>query len=275
MKKIMLLFPVLLLFWAGKPDVPKAKARVMEKNFVSVTDNLFAGKFEVSNIAYKEFLASFKDDPSRYKELNVASENWDNALAFSDPIKENYFSHPAFYEYPVVNVSQEGAQAYCAWLTDLYHTDPRRKYKKVVFRLPTVEEWEQAAAAGQEEAIYAWGGTYMQNAHGKYQCNFRVISQHQLAKDENNQLVVASGLTNRLDLNDQYLITAPVDAFPPNEFGLYNACGNVAEMTATEGLAKGGSWADTGYDVRIGSEKQFLNASPKVGFRVFMEILEF
>lgn len=118
------------------------------------------------------------------------------------------------------------------------------------------------------------GSPYMQNAKGEYQCNFRVISQHLLSKDENNQLVIASDATYRLDLSDNYLIKAPVDEYAPNELGIYNACGNVAEMTATEGLAKGGSWADTGYDVRIQSEKQYIGPSSKIGFRVFMEVIE-
>lgn len=260
--------------WAGKPQGQQVKAKTMEKNFVEVKKGLFAAKFEVSNIDYQEFLASIQDNPTLYKALNVQGDNWDDALSFSDPVKENYFSHPAFHAYPVVNVSHEGAQAYCQWLTDLYHTDERRTYQKVIFRLPTDEEWEQAASAGNDQASYAWGGPYMKNAKGEYLCNFRIIPQHKLSIDADKKIEVKAKGTGHAPARENYLITSPVDAFPANPIGVYNICGNAAEMTATPGLAKGGSWADTGYDVRIQSEQQYEKPSPKIGFRVFMEVIE-
>ena len=54
----------------------------------------------------------------------------------------------------------------------------------------------------------------------------------------------------------------------PNEFGLYNVCGNVAEMVDERGIAYGGSFLDPGYDIRIDSETHYDAPSPKVGFRV-------
>ena len=37
--------------------------------------------------------------------------------AFNEPMKEHYFSHPAYDNYPVVAISREGAELYCKWLT--------------------------------------------------------------------------------------------------------------------------------------------------------------
>ena len=54
----------------------------------------------------------------------------------------------------------------------------------------------------------------------------------------------------------------------PNDFGLYNVCGNVAEMVAERGIAYGGSYLDPGYDIRIDSEKRYDGPSPLIGFRV-------
>ena len=54
----------------------------------------------------------------------------------------------------------------------------------------------------------------------------------------------------------------------PNNLGLYNMCGNVAEMVAERGVAFGGSFLDPGYDIRIDSETRYDAPSPKVGFRV-------
>ena len=280
MKKPILLYPLMfclfISIWAGKPENPiQVKARAMEKNFVEVSPNLLAAKFEVSNIDYREFLAfQERQSAENANDLQIKSENWGKILAYADPVSKGYFSHPAFYNYPVVNVSHGSAQAYCNWLTELYHTDPKRKYQKVVFRLPTAEEWETAASGGNAENSYAWDGIYLRDKKGKYLCNFYMIPQHMLTLDENKKYSIGEDSKNGKWFHDYWMITAPVKSFAPNSFGLFNTCGNAAEMTSTEGIAKGGSWRDTGYDVRIQSEQTYEEASPKVGFRVFMEIVE-
>ena len=37
-------------------------------------------------------------------------------------------------------------------------------------------------------------------------------------------------------------VTAPVNSYTKNYFGLYNLIGNVAEMTSEKGICKGGTW---------------------------------
>jgi formylglycine-generating enzyme required for sulfatase activity len=54
----------------------------------------------------------------------------------------------------------------------------------------------------------------------------------------------------------------------PNNYGLYNMSGNVAEMVYERGVAYGGSYLDPGYDIRIDSEKPYDGPSPLIGFRV-------
>lgn len=70
----------------------------------------------------------------------------------------------------------------------------------------------------------------------------------------------------------RYPTTAPVDAYTPNGYGLYNMAGNIAEMIAQPGIAKGGNWASPGYYLRIEAEEAYSGPSAKVGFRVFMEV---
>ena len=62
--------------------------------------------------------------------------------------------------------------------------------------------------------------------------------------------------------------TVPVKTYYRNAYGLYNMCGNAAEMVAERGIAFGGSFLDPGYDIRIDSETRYNAPSPKVGFRV-------
>lgn len=43
---------------------------------------------------------------------------WREELAYNEPYLQNYFTHPAFDQYPVVGVTWEQAMDYCAWRTD-------------------------------------------------------------------------------------------------------------------------------------------------------------
>ena len=223
-------------------------------NCVAIRGNyLYMSKTEVSNQSYRDFLSSIskKDSLSNLPESNRMYE-----YAYGEPQRGLYFRHPAYNNYPVVNITHKQAKAYCNWLTErLNHNFPNQK---VIVRLPTEKEWEFAAKGGNPFAIYPWGTETMRvkegTNKGKLQANF----------------VLRKGIT----MADHYDITAPVKAYWPNDFGLYNMSGNVSEMVSSIGLVKGGSWNNRADWLQLQKQQFVYSASPEVGFRYVVEIVE-
>lgn len=135
--------------------------------------------------------------------------------AYNEPYLRMYFIHPGYDEYPVVGVSWEQATAFSVWRTDFYKKSLTLPAGQVIepFRLPTEGEWEYAARAGKSENKYPWSTDELKDSKGCFMANFKPGDGDYT--------------------EDGHLITARVASFSPNEFGLYDMAGNVAEWTST------------------------------------------
>jgi formylglycine-generating enzyme len=100
-------------------------------------------------------------------------------------------------DHPVVHVTHEDACAYAAWAGRA---------------LPTEPEWEFAARGGRTDGTYAWGDEFA--PQGRSMAN----TWEGRFPWENLRL-------------DGYEGTSPVDAFPPNGYGVCDMIGNVWEWT--------------------------------------------
>lgn len=124
-----------------------------------------------------------------------------------------YFSNPAFDDYPVVGVTWEQANAFCAWRTNFLMKGLGGYARHVQrYRLPSEVEWEYAAR-GKEGNPFPWESTEVKSDKGCFYANFK--------PDRGNYT------------KDGSLITSKCGIFSANSNGLYDMAGNVAEWTST------------------------------------------
>ena len=226
-------------------------------------DSFYISSTEISNLQYKEFLNDLlkNNEIEKYKIAIVDTQEWRTNYTYNEPYVTYYFQHPAYQNYPCVNISYEGAKLYCEWFTKKINQD-QSEYV-IEAKLPSAIQWEYAASGGLKLANYSWGGPNTQNNLGYKLCNFKSISEECIHYNDTTKkleiVCISSG--GSIDL------TAPVISFYKNNYGLYNMCGNVAEMIDNKGIARGGSYNSPGYDVQVTSEMKYTNPSPFVGFR--------
>ena len=205
----------------------------------------------------------------------------DFSYSYNEPMHNDYFWHEAYTDYPVVGVSWEQASAFAHWRTmykNNYEKQSKNGTRVANFRLPSEAEWEYAARGGLESATYPWGGPYTMDSEGCFLANFK---------------------PNRGDYAaDEALYTVEAKSFWPNDYGLYNMAGNVAEWTRSSydksayefdsGLnpniissknkrkvIRGGSWKDAAYFLRV-STRDYENQDKKrsyIGFRTVQDYL--
>lgn len=250
---------------------PELNIKKLERKFQKVGEAFFASSTELSVADYDQFLMDLVKNREfdKLAICKIGKTDWRSFLkeAHKDLHDDVIYKHghPNDANMPIQNISHEAAKLYCEWLTNVYNasTYKKKKYKKVVFRLPTAKEWETAALGGHMEASYPWGGYDHKNGEGCFLSNFNVSSDEPCIDCKDNH-----------PANDGGFFTVFIDAYYPNDFGCYNMSGNVAEMVATKGIAKGGSWEDTPENCKISAVKNYNAPSPAIGFRVFLEVKE-
>lgn len=225
---------------------------------------------EVTNENWKEFL-SYLIQEGRMDEYNanvLDTTVWRSRLAYHEPFVNYYYQHQAYSDYPAVGMTLKQAQAYANWLTEIWamHEKVKKAGVKFTFSVPTKKQWIRAAR-GETMNMFPWGGPYMRNSKGTYLANFKNLNESDIhLNTESNKYEVLNTFSSTSTF--EMTITAPANSYSPNQFGIYNMSGNVAELVSDDTVAMGGSWNDTGYDVRVESEQPATEPRSTIGFRV-------
>ncbi|MBZ0272793.1 formylglycine-generating enzyme family protein [bacterium] len=141
-------------------DLPAAAARPNPSALVLIPGGVFPMGSPYDPALFGEPDDGFSDehpehdvrvDPFYLEATEVSNDQYRRCVlsgACDDPVepdtlgRDNGFLDPAWADYPVVNVTREDAESYCAWIER---------------RLPTEAEWEKAAAGGLENRRFPWG----------------------------------------------------------------------------------------------------------------------
>ncbi len=261
MKKL-ILFIVVSLFtipalFSAKPIIPPGTVRI--------NDSLFIDKNEVRNVDYIEFLywteKEYGRDSQEYLFILPDTTVWETKHTYGEPMKNIYFRHPAYNNYPLVGISFEQAIMYCDWRTDRVNEILHIKINKisydslkniadipkyVEYRLPTIEEWEYVANQPYSEKT-------LKRMNKK---KHKGIKRTNLNNNDVGALP-----------SDNTSITAPVSSYWPNQLGVFNIIGNAAELTSKEGVAKGGSWSHRPEEVSVEAIFKYEKPESWLGFR--------
>ena len=268
-------------YWIDLKEAARKSGRDLDLSYTNTKgqNNAIAGHSDRNKFIIKEVINVYPD---------TLAWTHDFTYSFNDPMTKNYFWHPAYDNYPVVGVTWVQCNAFNVWRTqNLMNPYLREAGESFIndYRLPSEAEWEYAARGGLDQAPYPWGGPYIRNRQGCFLGNFKPLHGNYT--------------------DDGGFHTVPVDSYSPNDYGLYNMAGNVAEWTSTafdesvydfdhdlnseysyDALAndppslkrkvlRGGSWKDVGYYLQTGTRSFEYQDTAKtyIGFRSVLTYL--
>jgi formylglycine-generating enzyme required for sulfatase activity len=181
-------------FTMGSPDSEAGRSEREGPQRVVRVARFAAGRFPVTRRQW----AAFAVATARETRRGCA---WTGRIAGGQADPDGSWQDVGFAQsdsHPVVCVSWQDAQDYTRWLSD------RTRHQ---YRLLSEAEWEYAARAGSASP-YPWGPN-ANHEHANYGAD-----------------VCCSGIAAG---RDAWVNTSPVDAFPPNAFGLFDMHGNALE----------------------------------------------
>lgn len=199
-----------------------------DKNTLPRTEEVeafYIDQTEVTNqayVIYLNWLKQFGEDRLDYEFALPDTHCWHSPMTYNEPLVRNYLRHPSYQYYPVVGVTWVQASQYCEWRSARINELDSMSEDSIVIRLPTELEWEFAALANY--SIDEQNKTNARNFSIRKKLGFgRGKMMHNFQRGRGD----VQGVSHRP--NDAGFIPAPVYMYEPNDYGLFNLHGNVAE----------------------------------------------
>lgn len=232
----------------GFPDEWTEQETEIEKPF-------WMASYEITNAQYKAFNA--QHDSRFYGKRHSRTD--DRGLPLD---AENQ---------PVLRVSWQEAKAFCEWLS---------VETGINFSLPSEAQWEYACRAGSDSPLFY--GDVSDDFSPWANLGDRSFGPYLFKSGGVTHFVMDGADLADTSCNDHFVVTAPVGSYRPNNWGLFDMHGNVAEWVQEssgqgEKIVRGGSFYDhpkrarSAYRLSYPEWQKVYN----VGFRIVAEIDEF
>ncbi|EMR01944.1 SUMF1/EgtB/PvdO family nonheme iron enzyme [Cesiribacter andamanensis] len=271
-------------------------------NTVQVGTNLYVDKTEVANLHWLEFLYYIRRDSGEayYRQMLPDTSVWVQRTLVNPQtppaeLIQNYLRAPQYRTHPVVGISYEQAQAYARWRSRAVNqaiNQPRElaalglQGRRIVveYRLPTEEEWMQAAAGTRYIGRHPYG---FREKEFLVRASKRIDPQQAwegLADPRPSRKAFSRSLRKTYLPLFQVVASLPADLhmapeFPlstteglQNSLGLLHSIGNVAEMILGPGQAKGGSFMHPLEASKISDMQRYVGPAPWLGLRLVASV---
>ncbi|WP_020527089.1 formylglycine-generating enzyme family protein [Flexithrix dorotheae] len=183
----------------------------------------------------------------------------------------------------------------------------KKYHLKLTYRLPSISEWELAAIANMDTTVHKYGTLtgkrknrsllkdynrkcfkFYDEKSAKYDLSCKIINKPQF--DSLGLTYHPNIIVNLVEFNvhDHFYLDdnikktyqckglrkmpSGVKSNTPNNFGIYNLIGNMAEMTNTKNISKGGSFNNRLQNISIGKNTTYEKPSVDLGFRYVIEV---
>jgi len=259
--------------------------------------NFFADTHEIRNVDYREYIYWLQRVCGKKSAdyLNALPDTtvWNNEI-IAPILKNSYFRHPMYQEYPVVGVSYKQAVNFCKWRSDrvnemimvregeLYwnmeqdtsnfftiehflegkcktyqkNDSPQaKKYQFVTYSLPTEKEWNYLLKKSKE-------------LFEKRKISNRKLKKHpECVKDGKAQQSIFGKESVTYDKTGKIIIK-PITSVYTSCFKqqFYHLQGNVSEITADKTLM-GGSWKNSEKEILENKSVKYEKPTNFIGFR--------
>lgn len=266
-------------------QIPAAKTKYAGKEII--LDGYILRNMGITNLEYKTFLADLlvQKRNDEYLMAEVKTENW-SEQDYPD-FALNYFESEKYNDFPVVNVTYDGATLFCKWLqqeADLYAKRNKTKGKELIIRMPYDEEWIFAAREGYAKIAFEKGyNTIYDETEGLVDKNFTKRALLVKKRVMRVDTMYTQYTTNHYGWNENeikdffakgftYYKDSPTDSIYSDRMKVLGKIGRVSEMTGQRAGSKiwltGLSWKTKEDYQKLENEFRTNLCSPFVGFRI-------